>query len=568
MKQPLDVKRLVRQLRLDPLPQQLRRAVHVVREMGMLGEIDPLALPQILRAAVRQGVKSRSIHTLHALNHPGRLALVDDHRSLTYGEVENEINRLAQALRSERNVRAGTPVVLMMENCTEYVVAWFALARLGARAVHASYRLTAPELDFLVQHSGAHLVISSESALPVAAAVRKDHPELNLELLVASETLPDGGTTRLAELVSRGTPEFPSRQAAEVPSENIVYTSGTTGKPKGAVRDFASFGPTELFRVLERLPFHTAERHLIVSPLYHSAGQIFTMLQSAIGATIYLRPHFDPEDTLRALSHHRIETVFMVPTMIRRLVTLPDVLFDQNPTPSIRGVISGAAEFPHALREQAIKRFGARAVHDFYGATELGWVTLINGEEMLRKPGSVGRALAAQEVQILDEQGNPVPRGSVGTVYVRNAQTMSGYLNDATATRDSQRGEWMTVDDLGYQDQDGYLFLAGRTRDMLKSGGVNIYPVEIEEVLSKHPSVLEVAVVGLPDPEWGERVTAIVVPRGSSFDAAEVEKFARLHLSGTKIPRRWELVTELPRNATGKVLKKELRQRFSTSPAA
>jgi acyl-CoA synthetase (AMP-forming)/AMP-acid ligase II len=241
-------------------------------------------------------------------------------------------------------------------------------------------------------------------------------------------------------------------------------------------------------------------------------------------------------------------------------------MFRDHPTPSLSGLVSGAAEFPQALREQAIQRFGARAIHDFYGATELGWITFLNGEEMLRKPGSVGRAMAGQDVAIMDKDGRKLPPGEVGLIYVRNSQTMGGYLHDKAATEQSVKDGWMTVEDLGRIDADGYLFLAGRERDMVKSGGVNVYPVEIEEVLNRHPSVKECAVIGIPDPEWGEKLVGVVVARDrAAWAPSDVEAFARKELAGFKVPKRWELVDELPRNNTGKVLKTDLRKRFTAA---
>jgi acyl-CoA synthetase (AMP-forming)/AMP-acid ligase II len=516
--------------------------------------------------AARNGLKSRAIHAIHGAHHPTRLALVDEQRELTYAQANDEMNRLAQALGTRFAAVAGTPVILMMQNRVEYVVAWFALARLGGRSVHASYRLTTRELEYLVRHSNARIAISDETSFPAVAALKKAHPTLPLSVIVVGQEPPPASDLfRYTDVVAGAVPAFPPRRRGQLQSENIVYTSGTTGKPKGAVRDFASFGLTELFRVLERLPFRLGERHLIVSPMYHSAGQIFSLLQSALGGTLYLRPHFEPLDTLKFLSRWGVESVFMVPTMIRRILQLPQEEFQRHATPHLRALISGASEFPQPLREAAIARFGAGAVHDFYGATEIGWVTVINGNEMLRKPMSVGKPLAGQEVRILDEDGTAQPLGQVGTIYVRNAQTMAGYLNDPSATAAGQRGEWVTVEDLGWLDADGYLFLAGRARDMVKSGGMNVYPVEIEEVLGRHPSISEAAVIGLPDEDLGERLAAVVVPKVAGvFDVAEVAQFARVHLSGFKIPKQWEVVGELPRNATGKIVKTELRARFGT----
>ena len=550
---------------VDPLPRQVERIIRVSWNKGFLNALRPWNVPLLATTALRQGLKTRAIHAMHAVLTPHRPALVDDTETLTYAQADAEMNRMAAGLRLVGAGR-GAPVVLMMENSVRYVVAWFALARLGARAVHASYRLTLAELEYLCTHSGARVLVVDPSTVEVARQLRAARPDLQL-VLVLSHGAAQAGTaehTWEALTVGASAAYVPADSRLPAASENIVYTSGTTGKPKGAVRDFAAFGVVELARVLEALPFRVAERHLVVSPLYHSAGQIFTLLNAALGCTIYLRAHFDPLDTLQALSRNRIHSMFMVPTMIHRLLQLDDAAFAANPTPDFCGLVSGAAEFPQTLREQAIARFGAAAVHDFYGATELGWVTLLNGNEMLRKPSSVGRPLPGQQVRVLDKDGKDVPAGTVGLVYVRNGQTMQGYLHDAEATHQSLRGDWMTTEDLGYMDADGYLFLAGRERDMVKSGGMNVYPVEIEEVLLRHPMVTEVAVIGLPDPEWGERIVAVVVPRqADSFNAADVEGFARSHLAGFKIPRRWEVVADLPRNNTGKVMKKELRERFA-----
>jgi fatty-acyl-CoA synthase len=554
--------------RSDPTPRRVKRLLGVARDIELLESLVPSALPGAAKLAATHGLSVRTVHALHALESPRRAALVDhgDGSVRSYVEIDREINQVAHALHDLHGVRRGSTVALAAENGAPYVITWFALMRLGARAVHASWRAQPSELAYLVEHSGARVLLVSEGSLDAAAAVAGARPELGLRLISTG----GGGRERaryavpFEELLAHrgaGGASMPKRPGRAEGSESVVYTSGTTGKPKGAVRDFARFGLVEASRVLERLPFRIADRHLVVSPLYHSAAQAFVLIQAALGATIHLHPHFEPEATLETLWRERIHSLFMVPTMIRRLLDLPEALRAARPTPHLRALISGASEFPEALRRRAIAQFGAPAIHDFYGATELGWVTLVNGEEMQARPGTVGRALAGQQIAILDAAGKPVGTDETGLIYVRNQQTMSGYLHDADATEKSRRGAWVTVEDLGRLDGDGYLWVSGRERDMVKSGGVNLYPVEIEEVLARHPAVHEVAVIGVPDPEWGEKLVAVVVPRGD-FDPMDAERFAREWLASVKVPRRWEIVDELPRNATGKVLKKDLRAKY------
>ena len=546
---------------LDPLPHRVARSVRVAVRAGIVGGISPRAVPRSLELIAREGLNVRTMVALHALNHPDRPAVTDAHRTLTYAQLDSEVNRLADALATRHGVRRRTAVVLMMENCAEYIVAWLALLRLGARTVHASYRLTPAELEHQVRDSGARVVLATATAAPTIDSLIANGGAPLLPIRVGDEPVAPPWVA-YEELLRHGNDRFPRREKGAVASDNVVYTSGTTGKPKGALRDFTQFGITEMARVLDRLPFRNGDRHLIVAPLYHSGGQVFALIHLGLAATLTLLPHFEPAAALFAMSRERIHSVFMVPTMLQRILLLPDEVHARFPTPDLTAIVCGAAAFPAAMREQAIRRFGAAVIHDFYGATELGWVTIVDGREMLSKPTSVGRPLPGQEIRILDADGRALPTGTPGIIYVRNEQTMEGYLNNAAASREGRRGPWVTVEDMGVLDEDGYLTLSGRARDMVISGGVNIYPVEIEEVLAKHPHVREVAVIGVPDPDWGEALVAVVVPEGERIDTDDLALFARARLASFKVPRRYELMEALPRNPTGKVLKGVLRDRF------
>lgn len=532
----------------EPLGAVLKRLVSFSRKSGAIQDLNPGALPAVVRIALSRGLDVRTVHAIQARSHPHRIAVVDDAGVMTYDEINRAIDQVARFLTS-LGVRAGDRVMICLENRTEYLLAWFALFRLGAATIHASYRSTSAELEYLLEHSRAVVTLVSAKTREAARTASAEATLVDVD--------EDPGYIAFGRY--REFDDAPVvRSTADGAGENVVYTSGTTGKPKGAMRDFASFGFVELSRLLNELPVRFSDRHLVVCPLYHSAAQAFTLIHSALGATIYLHPSFEPRRVLETLHNHRINSMFMVPTMTCRFLDLDEETRERLRPPAFRMLISGAAAFPHALRKRAIEYFGEDTVYDFYGATELGWVTLISGSEMVLRPASVGRALPGQSIQIMRD-GEQAPAGEVGTIYIKNAQTMAGYIDDRKSTEASTVGDWMTVDDLGYLDSDGYLYLAGRNRDMVISGGVNIYPVEIEETIALHPGVQEVAVIGIPHDEWGEEVVAVFA--GDAEDA-ELEQFTRERLSGHKVPRKWIRIGELPRNPTGKVLKRKLREEF------
>lgn len=463
---------------------------------------------------------------VHAAATPHRLAWIDARQRLTWRQVDAAINRVAGGLAA-MGIGPGQRVLIALPNRVEYLLTWFALLRLGATTAHAPYDATPAEMT--------HLCATARPRLAVAQAPIAGVPTICLgsafDALCASPPLRRRPTARQGE--------------------SVVFTSGTTGAPKGAVRDFARLGPIECLRILERLPLATDERHLVIGRLYHSAAQAFALLVMSLGGTLVLQPRFDAAAVWRTLAAERITSLFAVPTMIRRLLAI------DHPVPaSLRAIVSGAGPFDAATRAAAIRRFGPSRVYDFYGATELGWVTTCNGAEMQARPGTVGRPLAGQAVSIRGADGSPCPIGAIGTVWVRNAQTFSGYVGADPSTG------WTTCEDLGRLDADGYLYLAGRARDLVVSGGVNLYPAEIEAVIAQHPQVREIAVVGTPDPDWGERLVAVVVG-DAPFEA--LQDFARARLVGAKVPRDWRRLDALPRTATGKVRKAALRAQIESA---
>lgn len=509
---------------------------------------------QAVRIAVSRGLGVRAVHSLHAASEPNRAAFIDARRTVTYAEADQEIDAIAAALRDHAGASRHAPVAIMLENRVEYALTWFALFRLGITCAHVSRYSRADELGPLLARSGARVLVVSAATRDVAATALAADPKLVCRLV----DVDDDGPRGYPSLLERSAKSAAQSWVVPGPSQNVVYTSGTTGRPKAAVRNFGSFGLRNLLEILDRLPMEVADKHLVVAPLYHSGAQVFTVLNAALGATVVLQEKFDPEEALRGLSEHRANSVFMVPTMIQRVLDLPDEMFARYPTDDLRVLISGAAPFLDPQRRAAIERFGAKRIFDFYGATELGWVTLVGGQEMLARPKTLGRPIPGQEIAVFDGEGRRAGSGEIGVVYTRSVQAMEGYADDAAATDEIRRDDWLTVDDLGYLDDDGYLFLTGRARDMVISGGVNIYPVEIENTLTQHPDVEEVAVVGVEDAKWGERLVAFVVWRGEGPTAEAMEIWAKQRLSSYKVPRDWIAVDRLPRNPTGKVLKREL----------
>lgn len=550
----------------DCLPRIAGRFVKVLYEKNALGSVLTTNYFKVLPLIAKQGLATKVLHEVLARTVPDRKAVVDDHRSITYEEMNDEINRVAHFLRDQYGVSPGNKVLIMMENRSEYLVTWIALNRLNASPVHTSYGLKPKELTYQVKDSEGNLVVTSAESIDTATTVQKDING-DLSLVCVDE---NASVTNYHERITNYPTTYPESEDTNVRSENIVYTSGTTGDPKGAAReletpqDFLSKVGfiSEALGLLDKLPMEAGDRQLIVTPIYHSAGQFLSLIQMVLAGTVYLRPKFEARDALEKLSEWDINNVFLVATLIRRILDLPDEVLEDNPTDELKGMMFSAAPFPQTLRERTIEQFGSEVVHELYGATELGLITHIRGDEMLERPGSVGKPLAGQKIKIFDGDGEELPSGEVGRVAVQNEEVMEGYLGKERGIDEISIKGWYTLDDLGYIDEDGYLYLSGRARDMVITGGVNVYPVEIENVLEDHNEVGEVAVIGVPHEEWGEMLVAYVVPSDDTVDFDELEDHARSNLHKAKVPKEWNTVDTLPRTNTGKIRKNELEEHY------
>jgi fatty-acyl-CoA synthase len=553
-----------------PLRNRLRRvgaladgvsfATNVLSRTGILSALSPGGVMSFARVARGGKPGPHTAVMLHAHNKPEKIALIDGRRRYRYADFEAEINKLANALAS-LGVRGGERVALMMPNCAEYVIAQQALLRIGGLAVQVGYRLKGQEIAYILENSE-----------PTAAIVHHEYLSQWGEGRTAAGAPPESHVivtgapagalltgVRWEDMLKNQDGTRPPERASSAGGGVIVYTSGTTGKPKGATRDMTKTGLEAVGDFMASIGMSHDDRHLVVCPLYHSAAPAFAGMMLTLGASLVVVDHFEPEKILETIARERITCAFVVPTMLGRLTQVEEKIRRKYDTSSLRWIVSGAAP----LATETVRRFQeiyGKVVWNFYGSTETGLVTLAGPDDHTERPGTVGRLLRGNEVRLLDDDGNLVGPGEVGELYVRNSMLISGYHRNAEATEKAQRDGFFSVGDLARTDSDGFVYLESRKHDMVISGGVNIYPREIEDHLHTHPAVLEAAVVGVPDDDWGESLKAFVVARpGARLTAADVVEHCRSALADYKRPRQVEFLDALPRNPTGKVLKRDLR---------
>ncbi|MGH7818892.1 MAG: class I adenylate-forming enzyme family protein [Candidatus Binatia bacterium] len=539
----------------------LATRLRTMREAGMLGGGTLQGGIRLARNVLLRDFHPSTLWGLHAANLPDKLALVEGERLLTWRELDARINRLAQGLLSI-GIRPGDRVAYMLRNSIEWIESLAACSKIGAAAVFVSYRYTPPEIEYLVSNSEAALLVFGADYREVVAQA-KERLGLPDRAFLEVGGAPGSPFPSYDELIHRSSEEEPPRELrSRGGSRVILYTSGTTGRPKGAVRDLSRAGLGSLLDFLQAVPFRRSDRHLVAAPLYHATGSGFATIHVSLGATLYLLDPFHPLEFLKLVDREKITTSALVPTMLRAILMLPEEERKRYDVSSLRVIVCTGSALPQNLKEAARSYLGP-VLYDLYGATEMGWVTVATPDDQIRKPGSVGRPVPGTDVVLLSEERVPVADGEVGELFARNPVTIEGYHGNEEATRKSRWEGYFSVGDLAVRDADGYITLVDRKTDMVISGGMNIYPAEIETVLVAHPKIFEAAVIGVPDEHWGESLVALIVPRpGQTITDEEVIAHCRQSLAGYKIPRRIERVPELPRNPTGKVLKKELRHRL------
>ena len=491
-----------------------------------------------------------------AARQPHRPALIEDERSLTWEQFFRMRNRLAHALAG-LGIGPGQHAIVYAHNALENLVVGAALRALGAIGVPMNHRLTAEEVAYILDDADATAVFVGDAFLPMAERVR-GAARVKHWITLGAERRP--WAEALDDLLARGHEAPPPAPPAM--GGSMVYTAGTTGKPKGALRRV-----TDPKAILPRLAaldcLDPAQVHLVAGPLYHSAPGGFALYAQMVGGTVVVMRKFDPEETLRLVERHRCTTTFMAPTLLKRIVDLPAEVRARYDVSSMRSLVIAAAPCPMRVKEQALAMFGP-VLYEFYGSTELGVNTVLRPEDVLRKPGSCGRAAPGVELAILDDAGRPAAPGTPGELFVRRYDgVFDEYYRNPAATAQTSRGEWMSVGDVAWVDAEGFVYICDRKRDMIISGGVNIYPAEIEDALHRHPAVEDAAVFGVPDPDWGERVHAAVQLRpGRGVTPGELLEFCRAHLADYKTPREVSFHEAFPRDTAGKLVKRLLREPY------
>jgi long-chain acyl-CoA synthetase len=481
---------------------------------------------------------------------PDRPAVTWGTEAITYRELEKQVGALDSWLRSQ-DIGRDTRVAVFMDNRAEFLVAMFGTWRCGAALVPCNARLTPEELSFLVSDSGAAVIITDEAHAATARTAAGD-----AVVCVAGPEL--RAILQSGRAVSAPVDVQPDDLAW------LFYTSGTTGQPKGAMLSHGTLAFVTVLWLADLTPLDENDVTLHAAPLSHGAG--FHALAATARAAHQLipdSPSFDPLRTIDLIRAHGVTNTWMVPTQIVMLTEAAPVEPD---IPSLQYVVYGGAPITPAAMERALRRFGPIFVQLYgQGETPMTATVLRREEHRPELLGSAGRVRPGVEVAIHDPDGNPLGPADVGEVVVRGASVMSGYWGRPEATAESLREGWLHTGDLGRLTDDGVLYLLDRTKDMIISGGSNVYAVEVEQVLSGHPEVADTAVIGIPDDLWGEMVVAVVVPVDGDIDSAVLERYCRVSLAGYKVPRRWVQVESLPRNAYGKVVKRDLRARLETS---
>jgi acyl-CoA synthetase (AMP-forming)/AMP-acid ligase II len=522
--------------------------LRVFSEVGLIRPIRPDKLARVAERYLRWGASPALGSAANAITAPERTAIIDEAGTLTWAETHRRSNALAHALR-DQGVGVGDGVAIMCRNHRYFIEATMACAKVGAVALYLNTAFAGPQLaDVLERESLAALIYDQEFTDLLSGAAKGPRR------FVAWEERDGTDQTTLEQLISGSDTE--DLEAPPDHGRYIILTSGTTGTPKGAQRSQPE-GLTVLAALLSKIPRRHHETAMIAAPLFHSWGFLHFILSLATAATMVLRPKFDPEDTLRATAEHRARVLVVVPVMMQRILALPEEVKRRYDLSALEVTAASGSALPGELATNWMDQVGDN-LYNLYGSTEVAWATVATPEDMRAAPGTAGRPPRGTVVRIVDENGEDVPPGETGRIFIGNRMAFEGY----TGGGDKEHlGDLLSSGDIGHFDEEGRLFIDGRDDEMIVSGGENVFPREVEDLLADHEGVVEAAAIGVEDEEFGQRLLAFVVKEdGANVSEEELKSHVKANLARYKVPREIVFVDELPRNATGKVLKRELAE--------
>jgi len=489
---------------------------------------------------------------------PNKIAIISSSGTQTYAQLWSRVCRLGSAL-AELGLAPGDRIALLMQNSSRYLEVYQAAALMGAAVVPLNFRFTASEVEYVVNHSGARALLFDDCFVDTVRSLRTRLSSVAGRYVVTDGSA-DHATHSYETMIAAGREAPPSTPADLSACYFQGYTSGTTGFPKGCVNPHREFADC-LRRIATIYGITEDDRELVAAPLFHEAPALFALLQIFRGGTVIVTSDSSPANVFEMIDQTQATWTFMVPTMWASMVSSEEI--DRFDLGSLRLLLSGGSPLLTNTKDAVLRRFPKAGLNEFYGATEVGLVTNLSPEDQRRKVRSVGRPVIGMFVELRDEQGNVVPQGEVGEIHIGGATIIREYFNNPEATADARRGGFFTLGDMGRLDEEGYLYIVDRKKDMIISGGENIFPNDIEAILYRHPAVEMAAVVGAPDPKWGEIVVAAVkLKLGSSVEEAELIAHCKTFLSSFKVPKKIDFRDQMPMSSFGKILRREVRKSY------
>jgi acyl-CoA synthetase (AMP-forming)/AMP-acid ligase II len=490
--------------------------------------------------------------------HGEKAAIIDGEKRITYRHLNDRVNRLANAFK-ELGIKENDRLSILLYNCSEYIEIYLALAKSGIAAVPLNFRFVESEIEYVVNHSDAKALIYGTEFLSTIGNL-KNKLGIKSDLYIAlGSDVPSGVKSYESILIDSSADEVHK----DIDLDGCYfqgYTAGTTGFPKGCVNSHSGFVGHHT-RCLILYKINVNDTQLVAAPLFHEAPTLFSLMQIFIGGTIVIIRNPTPEVILSTIQSQRVTNFFMVPTMYSSIVDFPGR--DKFDVSSVKTCICAGAPLLTDTKMAVLEFFNRGGLNEFYGGTEVGVVTNLYPHEQTDLPRSVGKPISGWQVKLLDASGNEVPTGTEGEIFMKGPRLLSRYYKNPEATSDAVRGEYFSLGDVGRLDANGYLYILDRKHDMIISGGENIFPIEIEEVINRHPLVNQVVVIGAPDRKWGEAVTAVVVlKQGASCSAEDIVQFCKGKLAGYKIPKSVDFRDSLPMSSFGKILKRVLRDEY------